>query len=198
MIIANHKPVCIIGYQQSSMTHEFVNEISKTHSPQVMEPQDFLQLSNRQQYQYIVASWIDREQRNQVIGLLDQERLDLITVIHDSVVLGDNPAPIIQPGTFVFAFCHLSIGSKIGKHCIICAYSMIGHYSTLGNGCVVRPGVIVVGKSQIGNNCYLNTRSTVINGAQVCDDVELMGFSALTKNASVPGKYIGTPARLQN
>ena len=37
MIIANNKPIRIIGYAESSMTHEFVNEISKTR------PDDFIE-----------------------------------------------------------------------------------------------------------------------------------------------------------
>jgi hypothetical protein len=35
----------------------------------------------------------------------------------------------------------------------------------------------------------------VVNGAVLCDGVQLMGFSTITKDVVVPGKYAGTPAR---
>ena len=41
MIIANNKPIKIIGYVESSMTHEFVNEISKTRAVDIIAPGDF-------------------------------------------------------------------------------------------------------------------------------------------------------------
>ena len=52
MIIANHKPIRIIGYHRASGTYEFVNEISKTHPCTVIEPDDFFALLNKDQYQY--------------------------------------------------------------------------------------------------------------------------------------------------
>jgi UDP-3-O-[3-hydroxymyristoyl] glucosamine N-acyltransferase len=195
MIIANQKPIYIIGYVASSMTHEFVNEISKTHSSEIIEPEDFLKLLNRQQYQYIVASWIDLTLRRQVTDLIDQQNLDLITVISDTAAVGRHPLSDIHPGTFIFDFCRIGLGSSIGKHCIISEYSLVGHYTKIEKGCILRPGVIVVDRSRIGNNCLLNTRSTVVNGAVLCDGVQLMGFSTITKDVVVPGKYAGTPAR---
>jgi UDP-3-O-[3-hydroxymyristoyl] glucosamine N-acyltransferase len=196
MIIANTKPICIIGYQESSMTHEFVNEISKTHACTVLEPDDFLTLSDRSSNQYIMTSWQDFENRSMIASLLDVENLDLITVIHDSVVLGRTPACVIEPGCFIFPFCHVAVGAVIGRHCIIGSHSMIGHYSQLGDQCVLRPGVIVNGKSTIGNNCVLNTRSTVTDGAKICDHVTMLGFTNVYRDIMVPGRYIGTSAKL--
>ena len=195
MILANHKPIIIIGYRKSSMTEEFMQEISKTHFAQVIEPDEFLGLENKQQFQYIVSSWIDLESRKQVTDLVDNCQLDLITVIHDSAVIARDPAPIIQPGTFIFDLCHVGLSSNIGRHCIINHYTLIGHYTKIGHGCIIRPGVMIIGKSQIGNHCVLNARSTVVNNAVICDNVEVMGFSAVTKDLTSAGKYAGTPAR---
>jgi NDP-sugar pyrophosphorylase family protein len=195
MIIANNKPIIIIGYRESSMTHEFVNAISKTHMPTVVEPQEYLCLKNLDAYQYIVSSWLDLEERQKIIDHVDQNCLDLVTYVDDSVQIGSMPPSKIESGSFVFPFCNLGIASEIGRHSIICAYSMIGHYSKIGKGCILRPGVIIVGKSQIGDCCVLNVRSTVTNQAVVCDRVEILGFSAVTKNIELPGQYVGTPAR---
>lgn len=195
MLIANNKPIAIIGYRESSMTHEFINAISKTHNPIVLEPEEYLCLKNFDEHQYIVSAWQDLEERQKIVDHIDQHRLDLVTYIDDSAQVGSIPPAKINSGSFVFPFSNLGLASSIGRHCIIGAYSMVGHYSKLGNACILRPGVIIVGKSQIGNFCIFNARSTVTNQAIVCDHVEIMGFSAVAKNINVPGRYAGTPAR---
>lgn len=195
MIIANHKPIFIIGYHRASGTYEFVNEISKTHPCTVIEPDDFFALPNKDQHQYIASDWIDRQQKLQVIDVLESQNLDLITVIHDTVVLGNNPAPQIGAGTFIYAFCHIGLGSSIGKHGIISPYCQIGHFSQIGNNCTLRPGVSIIDKSTVGNNCFFNARAMVANKSTLCDNVELMATSTVFKDITVAGRYVGTPAR---
>ena len=195
MIIANHKPILIVGYTASSMTHEFENAISKTHEYTVIEPNEYLTLKNPDRYQYIVASWIDMQERKNIITHIDHQNLDLVTYIDDTAVVGKMPATQIDPGTFIFPFCNIELGSHVGSHSILSSYTLIGHYVTIGCGCITRPGVIIVGKSQVGKNCTFNTRSTVTNQAVICDNVNVMGFSSVTKNINQPGQYAGTPAR---
>jgi UDP-3-O-[3-hydroxymyristoyl] glucosamine N-acyltransferase len=96
----------------------------------------------------------------------------------------------------VFPFCNLGIGASIGRHCIIGTFGLIGHFSQVGDNCVIRPGVMIVGRSQMGSNCILNFKSSIINAVRVCDNIELMAFSAITKHIDRPGRYLGTPARL--
>ena len=197
MIIGNNKPIKIIGYAESSMTKEFVNEISSTHYVEVLRPDDFLLLCNQDNYQYIIAVSYDLEERKKLIAYVDQQNLDLITVISGTTLVGTTPAAVIHPGTFVFPFCNISIASTIGRHCIVGSYSLIGHYASIGNNCILRPGVMVTGKSTVGNNCTINTRSTITNTSNVTDNVEIMAFTNVVKNIIESGKYIGSTARRQ-
>lgn len=194
MIIGNDKPIRVIGYAESSMTQEFLGEILLARPVAVIGTQDFLNNPDPQ-FQYIVSVSVDFAERKKIINTLDGLKLDLITVINDRCLIGNNPAPVIQPGTFVFPFCNISLGAAIGRHCIISPYSMIGHYSTIGRNCVLRPGVMVTGKSTVGDNCVFNIRSTVANPITIVDDVELMAFANVAKDITVPGRYIGSTAR---
>lgn len=194
MIVGNNKPIRIIGYSESSMTQEFVNEISKTHVCTVVSPADFVTDMNTD-YQHIVSVTVDFQERKKIIEFIDRNNIDLVTVIHDSVCRGSCPPAVIGAGSFVFPFCNLGIGARIGRHCIIGTFGLIGHYSQVGDNCVIRPGVMIVGKSQMGRDCVLNFKSSIINAVSVCDNIELMAFSAITKNIDRPGNYIGTPAR---
>jgi acetyltransferase-like isoleucine patch superfamily enzyme len=192
MIIANHKPICIIGYAESSMTQEFVNEISKTHTAEVVTPVNFKPDNN---YQYIVAVTFDLEERRQIIDVVDQHQLDLVTVIHDTSLIGSNPPAKIGGGTFVFPFSTVALGAQTGRHCIIGPYNLIGHYSRLGDNCITRPGVTISDKSTVGNHCVFNIKSTVTNKVTITDNVSIMGLSNVVKDIDRPGRYAGSTAR---
>ena len=67
MIIGNDKPIRIIGYAESSMTQEFVREISCTRSVTVVGTQDFLNNPDTQ-FQYIVSVSVDFAERKNECG----------------------------------------------------------------------------------------------------------------------------------
>jgi UDP-3-O-[3-hydroxymyristoyl] glucosamine N-acyltransferase len=192
IVTVNNNPIRIIGYPQSTMTQEFVNEISKTHLAEVVSPLNFELDSN---YQYIIAVTFDLAERRQIIEKVDHHGLDLISVIHDTSLIGSNPPADIGPGTFVFPFSTVALGSRTGRHCIIGPYNLIGHYSELGNNCITRPGVIISDKSKVGNNCVFNIKSTVTNKVTITDNVSIMGLSNVVKNIDQPGRYAGSSAR---
>jgi len=195
MIVGNNKPICVIGYEESSMTQEFVNEIAKTHKSVVTVPSKFLNNISRD-YQYIISVSVDLEERKKIIKIVDEHDLDLVTVIHDTVIIGNHPPAVIMPGTFIFPFCNISIASSIGRHCIVGAYTLIGHYSSIGHNCIIRPGVTVTGKSELGNNCIVNTKSTITNKSIINDCVEIMAFAKIIKNIGQPGSYAGRSKKI--
>jgi len=195
MIIANTKPIRIIGYAESSMTKEFVNEVNKTHLAEVIAPTDFLNLTDKNIYQYIVSISVDLDERMNITTLIDQYGLDLITVVHDTTILNQDLLSSVGNGTFIFPFCNLAHGARVGRHCIISSYSLIGHYATINNNCILRPGVMITDRSTVGKNCMINIRSTVTNKATITNNVEISGCSSVTKDITQPGKYAGTPAR---
>ena len=194
MIIANHKPIRIIGYRESSMNQEFVNEISKTHVCTVVSPADFVTDMDTD-YQHIVSVTFDFQERKKMIELIDQNNLDLVTVIHDTSLVGSSPPAKIGAGTFVFPFSTIALGAQTGRHCIIGPYNLIGHYSQLGDNCITRPGVTISGKSTVGNNCVFNIKSTVTNKVTITDSVEILGLSNVVKDIDQPGRYAGSSAR---
>ena len=192
MIIGNRKPIRVIGYAESSMTQEFVNEIAKTHTVDVVSPKNFVPDTA---YQYIVSVTFDLEERRQIVRLVDQHKLDLITVVHDTSLIGTEPPAQIGAGTFIFPFSIVALGSRIGRHCIIGPYNLIGHYSQLGDNCVTRPGVTISDKSTVGDHCVFNIKSTVTNKVKIVDHVEVLGLTNVVKDITEPGRYVGSSAR---
>jgi UDP-3-O-[3-hydroxymyristoyl] glucosamine N-acyltransferase len=194
IITANNNPIRVIGYIESSMTQEFINEINKTHPVEVILPIDFIN-DQSPDYQYIVSVTVDFNERKKIIDIIDNNNLDIVTVINNSSLVGSAPPAVIQPGTFIFPFCSITLGSYIGRHCIIGPYNLIGHYSRLGNNCVTRPNVIISDKSTVGDNCIFNIRSTVTNKVSIVNNVEVLGLTNVVKNIELPGRYAGSSAR---
>jgi len=195
MIVGNKKSLIVIGYPESSMTDEFVQAINATHLCKIVKPLDFYSMLDKSNYQYIVSVSWNLDERLEIINFLEKEKLDMFTVIHDTCIMGNKPAPTIGAGSFVFPNVIICLAARVGKNCIIDSQCVVGHYSSLGDNCILRPGVMIVGKSSVGRNCILNVRSTIINQAQITDNVEILGFTQVRKSINEPGRYGGSPIK---
>lgn len=195
MIIGNEKPLVVIGYLESSMTNEFVQAINATNPCEVIKPLDFYHITEKSKYQYIVSITFDWAERLEIINFLEKEGLDMFTVIHDTCVIGNKPAPIIGAGTFIFPNVIVGLAASVGKNCIIGSQSMVGHHSALGDCCWIKPGSMVLGKSHVGNNCILNARTTITNSIKITNDVEIGACAYVRKDIKASGKYAGNPLK---
>jgi len=198
MLIANEKPLCLIGYKNSTITQEANYFISAEFSGQIIiiEPENFLNLVDKNAYQYGIAFTLDQQLRKHVIEIVDSMNLDCIRYIHNSVVCNNlDISEAIGKGSFISPFSGILLGAKIGDHCIVETYCLLSHYSTLGNNVHLHSGVMIAGRTQVGHNSIFNFRSSVLNALTLCDGIELGATSTITKNIEKPGKYVGTPAR---
>lgn len=195
MLNALDKPICLIGYPESSITQEGKYFVSTEFSGEIliMTPEEFMMLENRDKYQYMVMFTLDRQLREEVINVVDRELLDCVTYIHPAVVCHDPST--VSPGSFVAPFCTLMMGSSVGRHCIIETYCLLAHYSHLGDNCILHSGTMIAGKTRIGPNSVFNFRSSVLNALTLCGDIEVGAASTVTKDIVLPGMYVGTPAR---
>lgn len=198
MLIANSKPICLIGYAQSTLTQEAEHFISQEFSGKVLilEPEEFIELDNKDQYQYGVAFTLDQQLRKRIISVVDETALDCIRYMHDSVVCYNKDiAAVIGRGSFVSPFSSILLGSQIGDHCIVETYCLISHYAKLGNNVQLHSGTMIAGRTQIGNDSVFNFKSAALNALTLCDGIEVGAASTVTKNLVQAGKYVGTPAR---
>jgi UDP-3-O-[3-hydroxymyristoyl] glucosamine N-acyltransferase len=95
----------------------------------------------------------------------------------------------------ISAFSTILLHAKIGKHCILETYCLVAHYSELKDNVIMHVGTMIAGKTTVGNNCLFNFKSSAINNIIICDNVEVGAFSNITKNVTMPGRYLGSVAR---
>jgi acetyltransferase-like isoleucine patch superfamily enzyme len=203
MIYDNKLPIVCIGYKQSTVTQELVASLTLYGddenfclSVDVITPENFLKIKNKHQYQYILGFNRDQQLRKQITKIINDKKLNCPTGIHSTVFAADkNYKSYIGQGTFIAPYCSLMMNSKIGNFCLLENYCMISHYTSIGDNVHMHPGTMIAGKTVIGNNCVFNFRSTVLNGVNICDDVEIGACGMVTKDITIPGRYVGAPAR---
>jgi carbonic anhydrase/acetyltransferase-like protein (isoleucine patch superfamily) len=198
MLIANDKPIVLIGYAQSTVTQEANHFISadRPGKVKIITPTEFLNLTDKQQYQYFVGFTLDIDLRNQIINLIEEENLDCIRYVHDTVVYY-NPDinSWLGRGSFIAPYSTILLHAKIGKHCIIETYCLVAHYSELKDNIILHVGTHIAGKTTLGGNSIWNFRSAALNGLDICGNIEVGATSTVTKSLTQSGHYVGTPAR---
>jgi UDP-3-O-[3-hydroxymyristoyl] glucosamine N-acyltransferase len=195
MIIENNKAIKIIGYPESSMSDGCLNwfSLESKNTIGIITPEDFLNLDNKNNYQYFVGFSLDMNLRKHVCDEIDNLNLDCITYIHDSCVVFDNCK--IGKGVGVFSFSSILYYTNIQDYCLIECNCLIAHHVTLGKNSIIHAGTLIAGKTTIGENCTFGFKSSVINKINITNNVTLGAFSNATKNINKSGRYVGTIAR---
>ena len=189
--IQNKERLVIVGYQEATITNDFISIISEELDKSritVINPKDLIPNSD---VAYIISITRDINERKKVIDKL--AGYTFATFVHNSVVRPENC--IIGEGTFISPFSSIFYNATLSSHCIIGPYSMISHNAVVGTGSIIHPGVMIAGGSQIGNFCLLGIRSTIIDKITICDNVFVGAGALVTKNIIESGNYIGTPCR---
>jgi len=195
MIIENHKPIRIIGYPESSLTDGALQWfLLESKNPiEIITPETFLSLSNKDNYQYFVGFTLDMNLRKIVCEEIDNLNLDCVSYIHDSSVLFDTCK--IGKGVFIGAFSVAVQHCEVENHCWIECYCLLPHHGKIGKGSIIHGGSLIAGRVTIGEYCTLNFKSSIINNVTVTDRVTLGAFSNITKDVTRPGRYVGSVAR---
>ena len=198
MLIANDKTIVLIGYPESTLTQEANHFISadRPGGVEIFTPEKFLNIDNRTDYQYIVAFSLDISLRARVIELIEQEHLDCIRYVHNTVVYYDsNIKSWLGHGSFISPYSTILLHAKIGRHCTIDTHCLVAHYSELKDNIILHVGTHIAGKTILGENSIWNFRSAALNGLDISGNIEVGATSTVTKSLTQPGHYVGTPAR---
>ncbi len=196
MLIANTKPIAVIGYEKSTLTQEIYQGIVRSTEQEtiIITPAEFLALENKDAYQFATAFSLDINLRKQVINLIDELNLDCVTYIHDSVIYYDDMTTIGKD-CFIAPHTVMLLGSKIGDHCIIETNCLVAHYTELKRNVTLHAGSMIAGKTVIGENTVFNFKAAAVNLLDIGSDIEVGASSTVTKSIQEPGVYVGTPAR---
>jgi len=117
----------------------------------------------------------------------------LISVISKKAYIGFDSK--IGIGCFLAHSCHLGPEVVIGENSIINTRCVVEHEVQVGSFCHIAPNSTISGRVKIEDYVFVGAGATVIDKVKICSFVTVGAGATVTKDITVPGTYIGTPAR---
>lgn len=108
-------------------------------------------------------------------------------VVNDEVTLG--------PGTVVFDGAVVNSGTHTGSLCILNTNCTVEHDCHLGDNVHIAPGATTSGGVTIGYNCMIGAGAIVVQDAAICAGCLVGAGSTVVRDISIPGTYVGSPAK---
>ncbi|MGE0281732.1 MAG: acetyltransferase [Rhizobiaceae bacterium] len=141
-----------------------------------------------------IAAVGDGRLRLKLFGDLERAGFSTPNIIHPSAVLSRQAR--LGRGIFVAAGVVINTGATIGNAAIINTGACIDHDCRIGDGAHIAPGASLSGNVHVGERSWIGTGSSVRQSVTIVDDVVVGVGSAVVSDLTVPGTYIGVPARL--
>jgi sugar O-acyltransferase (sialic acid O-acetyltransferase NeuD family) len=131
--------------------------------------------------------------REKIQEKLTNERLNVVSLIHPSAVLGNDVE--IGIGTAVMAGVVINSSSRIGKGCIINTSASLDHDNVIEDYAHISPGVNMAGTVKVGKRSWLGIGSVVSNNVNICSGCKVGAGAVVVKDITEPGTYVGVPVR---
>ena len=118
----------------------------------------------------------------------------------------------IGDNTFIGPFVEIQKDVSVGANCKVQSHAFICELVTIGDDCFIGHGVMFINDlfrtggpargdrtqwraTKIGSHVSIGSNATIL-AVEICDGCVIGAGSVVTKNLTVPGTYVGNPARL--
>ena len=136
----------------------------------------------------------DNALRETFIEKATELRASLATLIHPGSIVSKEAR--VGEGSVVMPGAVINPGAVIGKGVIVNTCSSVDHDCMIGDFSHVAVGTHLAGTVHVGKGVFIGAGATIINNLQICGGTLIGAGAVVLKDISVPGKYIGVPARL--
>ena len=141
------------------------------------------------------------------VGIINVNFGENVTVVQPTNIYGC----VISDDVFIGPFVEIQKDVIIGRGSRIQSHSFICELVTIGKDCVIAHGVMFINdpystggpargnkslwkSTKIGDRVSIGSNVTILP-VTICDDVVVGAGSVVTKDITVPGVYVGNPAR---
>lgn len=136
----------------------------------------------------------DPKTKAQILQTLSNPNLYFPTLIHPSVILGQDDISIGQ-GTIICANSVLTCNINIGKFVTVNLSCTIGHDTVIHNFSSAMPSVNISGEVVIHKNVYVGTGAKIINQVEVGKNVIIGAGAVVAKSLPENCTAVGIPAK---
>lgn len=131
--------------------------------------------------------------REKVQREIVRQGLCLATLIHPKAVVAKTVS--IGKGTVVMAGVVINSDTKIGEGCIINTASSVDHDNVLDDYVHVSIGSHLSGTVHVGKGTWIGAGAVVSNNVDICGNCMIGAGAVVVKNITIPGIYVGVPAK---
>lgn len=144
---------------------------------------------NYLQYQFLIAIGNNGIRRRIAQSL----KVDWYTAVHSSAVV--SPYANIGAGTVVMPNAVINAGARVGAHCIINTGAVVEHDNRIADYVHISPAAALGGTVSVGEATHVGIGASVRNNICICANSVIGAGAVVVKNITIPGTYIGVPAR---
>ena len=113
-----------------------------------------------------------------------------------------HPAAVVSPmgtdvgeGSVIMANATVNPCARIGRHCIVNSGATVEHDNVIRDFAHISVGAKLSGNVEIGERTWVGAGATVSNGLRICRDCMIGAGAVVIRDITVPGTYVGVPAR---
>lgn len=117
------------------------------------------------------------------------------TLVHPSVIVGDEDSVIIGEGCIICAGCILTVDITIQDFVTLNLQCTVGHDTVINNYASIMPSVNISGEVKVGKNVYVGTGAKIINELEIGANTIVGAGAVVTKSLPANCTAVGAPAK---
>lgn len=130
-----------------------------------------------------------------IIKRINNPIIDYPTLIHSSVIIGDERYVQIGKGCIICANNVITTNVKIGDFVIFNLCCTVGHDAVIGDYSAVMPVGIISGEVNIGEEVYIGTGATIINQINIGEKATIGAGAVVIHDVPDGATVVGVPAK---
>lgn len=131
--------------------------------------------------------------RNRLFGYLQQLGAEMATVVSTQAVVSRYAQ--IGEGTVVMNGAQVNAAAIIGRNVIVNSKALVEHDAIVEDHCHISTGAIVNGECRVGASVFVGSNAVLAHGVSVVAGAIIGAGSVVVSDITVPGVYVGNPAR---
>ena len=135
----------------------------------------------------------DLKIREKISVFLTSKMATFETIISKSAYVSKTST--LGSGTVVMPGSCIRANTVIGNHCVLNTGAVVDHECVLGDFTNIAPNATLCGKVTIEGRVDIGAAATVLPGKRICSEVTVGAGSTVISDISVPGTYVGSPAK---
>jgi len=188
-INCNNETWNIIGFIDDDPA---LNDINTIFRYPFLGSSDWLQINKKDVF-VTIAIGKGRIRKKVQEKLMQFDHIKFATLVDPSVRIDKTVS--IGDGSIICRNCSITVDITIGKGVLLNVNSLIGHDARIGDFCTFLPYSMAAGSVEIGECCEVGSGAFIIQGAKIVENTIIAPLSAVYKDITNSGMYIGNPAR---